>query len=100
MHTNAQTAGYLYFQLHTHSYLFRASDAGGEDGEEKEEAKMSLTAAVIGLLAVTVVTSFCADYLVASIDDFANRFSISKAFIGLILIPIVGCVASVRVRVY
>ena len=43
------------------------------------------------LLAVTVVTAFCADYLVASIEETANRYSIPKAFIGLILLPIVVC---------
>jgi hypothetical protein len=60
------------------------------------------------LLLVTVVTSFCADYrklaayckypfdltgaVVESIDDFAKTYDISKAFIGLVLIPIVGSV--------
>jgi Ca2+:H+ antiporter len=39
---------------------------------------------------VTVVTALCADVLVASIEETATRYSIPKAFIGLILLPIVG----------
>ncbi|KAG8840635.1 hypothetical protein FRB91_005866, partial [Serendipita sp. 411] len=92
---------YLFFQLRTHPDLFQHRKApqqhGGtgsteeiEEEEEEEEAKMNLPAAVFGLLGVTVVTSFCADYLVASIQEFADHYNIPKAFIGMILIPIVG----------
>ncbi|KAM0792477.1 hypothetical protein ACM66B_005151 [Microbotryomycetes sp. NB124-2] len=76
---------YLYFQLRSHAYLFEA-----ENEEEEEEARMNTTTAVAALLVVTVITSFCADFLVGAIDEFANDYSIPKAFIGLILIPIVG----------
>jgi Ca2+:H+ antiporter len=48
------------------------------------------------LLGVTIVTAFCADYLVASIEETATRYHIPKAFIGLILLPIVGNAAEVR----
>jgi len=51
---------------------------------------MNLLFATLGLLIVTVVTSFCADYLVASIEETAERYHIPKAFIGLILLPIVA----------
>jgi len=51
---------------------------------------MSIAAASIALILVTVITAFCADYLVASIEEFADRYHISKPFIGLILLPIVG----------
>jgi Ca2+:H+ antiporter len=51
---------------------------------------MSVVAASVGLLAVTVVTSFCADFLVASIEEFAVRYHVPKPFIGLILLPIVA----------
>ncbi|KDR73565.1 hypothetical protein GALMADRAFT_619409 [Galerina marginata CBS 339.88] len=55
-----------------------------------EEAKMSVVAASFSLLVVTVVTSFCADFLVASIEEFAERYHVPKPFIGLILLPIVA----------
>ncbi|KAJ7076615.1 Sodium/calcium exchanger protein-domain-containing protein [Mycena crocata] len=101
---------YLCFQLKTHAYLFKAED------QEPEEAKMSVVAAGVALLITTVVTSFCADYrgifsflfelplealiflfladcyfaVVASIEETAERYSIPKPFIGLILLPIVA----------
>jgi len=81
-------ATYLFFQLKTHAYLFEA--AKNDDDEEEDPAKMNVWAAVSALVVVTVITSFCADYLVDSIDEFANDYGIPKAFIGLILIPIVG----------
>jgi Ca2+:H+ antiporter len=39
---------------------------------------------------VTLITSFCADYLVASIEEVATRYHIPKPFIGVILLPIVA----------
>ncbi|KAJ4000474.1 Sodium/calcium exchanger protein-domain-containing protein [Lentinula boryana] len=76
---------YLYFQLKSHSYLFQA-----EGNQETEEPQMNIVAASISLFVVTVVTAFCADFLVASIEEFADRYKIPKPFIGLILLPIVG----------
>jgi Ca2+:H+ antiporter len=42
------------------------------------------------LVVVTVMVSVCAEYLVGSIDAIVESAHISKNFIGLILIPIVG----------
>ncbi|KAJ7024252.1 Sodium/calcium exchanger protein-domain-containing protein [Mycena alexandri] len=75
---------YLCFQLKTHAYLFEAEE------DEAEAPKTSVVSAGVALLLTTVVTSFCADYLVASIDETAERYSIPKPFIGLILLPIVA----------
>ncbi|KAF7980162.1 hypothetical protein HWV62_39625 [Athelia sp. TMB] len=77
---------YLFFQLKTHNYLFVAE----QEAEEEERAHMSVVAAGSALLIVTVITSFCADYLVASIEETATRYHIPKPFIGLILLPIVA----------
>ncbi|KAK2595426.1 Vacuolar calcium ion transporter [Conoideocrella luteorostrata] len=85
---------YLVFQLRTHSNLFdteaqeAAEDAEGD--ENAEEASMGPVAAAIVLVVVTVLVALCAEYLVGSIDDIVEKANISKAFIGLILIPIVG----------
>ncbi|EPQ57950.1 Calcium/proton exchanger [Gloeophyllum trabeum ATCC 11539] len=76
---------YLFFQLKTHADYFKA-----EEEDEPTEARMNMVAAGSALLLVTVVTSFCADYLVASIEEVAVRYHIPKAFIGLILLPIVA----------
>ncbi|RDB21333.1 Vacuolar calcium ion transporter [Hypsizygus marmoreus] len=76
---------YLFFQLKTHADLFEP-----EFKVEEEEPKMSVVASGAALLGVTLITSFCADYLVASIEETAQRYSIPKPFIGLILLPIVA----------
>ncbi|KAG8908530.1 hypothetical protein FRB99_005890 [Tulasnella sp. 403] len=100
---------YLYFQLVSHQELFKSdfdddcsmhqrpygSDAETAIGqpsvpEEPEEAQMSMVSATVSLLAVTIVTSFCADYLVASIEETAAKYSIPKPFIGVILLPLVS----------
>ncbi|KAJ3579361.1 hypothetical protein NPX13_g1200 [Xylaria arbuscula] len=62
-----------------------------EHGEsEEEEAVMSPWSAAGVLVVTTILVSVCADYLVESIDSLVERGGISRSFIGLILIPIVG----------
>jgi len=77
---------YLFFQLKTHTHLFQAQ----ENQDEETTAGMSIFAAATSLLLVTVLTSFCADWLIASVEVTAKQYHISKSFIGLILIPIVA----------
>jgi len=102
------TPSNLFFQLKTHAYLFKAQprrqsqcldgnrepqdqvEAQVQHEEEEEELQMAPAAAGVALLMVTVVTSFAADYLVASIEETAERYSIPKPFIGLILLPLVS----------
>ena len=77
----------LYFQLKSHADLFEAE---AQEEAEAEEAKMNVWSSVIALVGITVVTAFCADYLVESIDEFSSKLGIPKTFIGIILLPIVG----------
>lgn len=88
---------YLYFQLRSHAQLFEettggdAENAGGaEEEEEEEERLLSPWAATIALIIVTILVAICADYLVGSIDSIVQKTGMSKTFIGLVLIPIVG----------
>lgn len=74
-------------QLNTHASLFEAEEG---DDEDAEVAEMDTYSAAAWLVAVTVVTAFCADVLVSSIDETAQKLHLPKAFIGLILLPIVG----------
>lgn len=76
---------YLFFQLKTHASEFQAADDTGE-----EESKISPWTAGAMLVIITVLVSFCADFLVGSIDEIVEETGISKTFVGLILIPIVG----------
>jgi len=81
---------YLYFQLYSHHNLF-ADVENQEGGEDEEEAQiLSPTAAGVALVLVTVLVAICAEFLVDSIDSIVESAHISKTFVGLILIPIVG----------
>ncbi|KAI1848806.1 hypothetical protein JX266_005234 [Neoarthrinium moseri] len=96
---------YLWFQLRTHHNLFGAEAAAANveslEGsgpvatpaqveDEPEEQHMSPWAAGGVLIVTTILVSICADYLVDSIDALVDRAGLSRNFIGLILIPIVG----------
>lgn len=74
----------LYFQLHTHLHLFQ------EDGEDQDEVDLSKRASAFVLLAATLLVALFSEFLVGSIDGFAKELSVSKSFIGIILLPIVG----------
>lgn len=85
---------YLYFQLKSHHALF-ADVENQEEGDEEEDGPhegeiLSPVAAGIALVVVTVMVAVCAEYLVDSIDSIVESAHISRTFIGLILIPIVG----------
>lgn len=87
---------YLLFQLKTHTQLFDEQEQEGGDAEEggaskeKEPEILSPIAAGIALVIVTLCVAVCAEYLVDSIDSIVETAHISKTFIGLILLPIVG----------
>ncbi|KAJ3240926.1 hypothetical protein HDU81_002429 [Chytriomyces hyalinus] len=68
-------------------------DAAAEKVEEEEEEEEAETLAIIAvgaLVCVTVVIGVCAEFLVDSLDGLAKQASISKTFIGIIILPIVG----------
>ncbi|KAF2674010.1 Calcium/proton exchanger [Microthyrium microscopicum] len=77
---------YLLFQLKTHKDIFD----GEQEVENEEERTLKPIPAVVTLLLITILVSFCADYLVDSIDDVVSSTGMSRTFIGLILLPIVG----------
>ena len=57
---------------------------------EKPKQHMSRIAAIILLLVSTGLVALCAEFLVSSIDYLISNSPVSEAFIGLIIIPIVG----------
>lgn len=93
---------YLLFQLKTHKSLFEEQAQEADDGiittslppdesdVKPEEQKLSVLNSIIVLIVATTLISLCADYLVGSIDDIVESSGLSKTFIGLIVIPIVG----------
>ncbi len=81
---------YLVFQLKTHAKLFDEEEDEDDNGDKKEPEILSPWAAAVALVLVTVVVAVCAEFLVDSIDSIVETAHISKTFIGLILLPIVG----------
>ncbi|KAM5538547.1 hypothetical protein V8D89_007880 [Ganoderma adspersum] len=62
-----------------------------ESEEEEEEIPQMSIGLTIGLLVVvTVIVAVTAEWLVDSIDGLTDSGKISKEFVGLILLPIVG----------
>lgn len=95
---------YIIFQLKTHSKVIERSTggavgAGYEDpkhnisnvsDEEDHKKLVTLPVAICLLLGITVLIGFNADALVSSIDEVSHAYGLSKVFIGLIIIPLVG----------
>ncbi|KAL8695151.1 MAG: hypothetical protein Q9218_000319 [Villophora microphyllina] len=85
---------YLFFQLKTHADLFdEESEPESENGDGEGHSEghiLSPWAAGVALVLVTVMVAVCAEYLVDSIDSIVQSAHISRTFIGLILLPIVG----------
>jgi Ca2+:H+ antiporter len=80
---------YLYFQLYSHHNLFADVENQGEEGEDEPQI-LSPTAAGVALVIITVMVAICAEFLVDSVDSIVESAHISKTFVGMILIPIVG----------
>jgi Ca2+:H+ antiporter len=113
-------ACYLFFQLKSHKEIYNApssknetrpvgakfknavipdkmrskKQAGAETPEPKvdepEEPQLSVMVAVLTLAISTVLVALNAEYLVDSINAITCGGGISKNFVGLILLPIVG----------
>lgn len=61
------------------------------DGEDDEEPEISRTSAILLLLVSTALVALCAEFMVDAIDGVvAGNSGLSEAFVGLILLPIVG----------
>lgn len=77
----------LLFSLKTHSRFFGASHAqSGEDHEPKWSAPLA-----IGVLAgSTALVALMSEFLVGALEPTVEQLGMSKLFIGLILVPIVG----------
>ncbi|KAL2832535.1 Sodium/calcium exchanger protein-domain-containing protein [Aspergillus cavernicola] len=58
--------------------------------QQEQEPTMSRTAAIVMLLLSTGLVAVCAEFLVDAIPAMVERSSVSEAFIGLIILPIVG----------
>ena len=75
--------GALAFTLVTHEHLFRTP-------EESERPSWSRARSLGMLLGATGLVALMSEFLVGSLDPAIDSLGLSEAFVGLILIPIIG----------
>lgn len=82
----------LIFQLKTHAHLFDegANESTSSIAAGQEEPELSFPVALLGLAGTTLLITIFSELLVGSIDGFVEESGISRTFVGLILLPIVG----------
>lgn len=86
---------YMFFQLYTHKELFSCNDSGdggpeAQEEDEPEEPQYTAGYAISGLLVATLLISVESDFLVDTLDVAAKDWGLSKSFVSVILLPIVG----------
>lgn len=83
----------LLFSLGTHREFFAAPEHDEAHGDGEEPWPMGLA---IGVLAgVTVALAFVAEIFVGSVQEAASSFGMSQAFVGLIVVSLVGAAAEI-----
>lgn len=73
-------------------YILPKNDTASVNSKDLNEhkKKISRTSAILLLLISTALVAVCAEFLVGSINYLVKHSSVSEAFIGLIILPIVG----------
>jgi Ca2+:H+ antiporter len=79
----------LVFSLKTHGELFSAAEHGGGH----EEAPLPIGVALVTLAAVTVVVALVSEIFVESVQQAAESFGMTPAFVGFIVVALVGAAA-------
>ena len=81
----------LFFSLKTHKELFASAE------HEEREAHWPIGLAVGTLLAVTVLVTLVSEIFVESVQKAAETFGMSAAFVGFIVVSLVGAAAEFAV---
>ncbi|GAO18810.1 uncharacterized protein UV8b_05922 [Ustilaginoidea virens] len=74
---------YLYFQSVTHADLFR-------EDEDPPQVRLHGVSSSAVLVLATAGVSCCSDALVESVDGFVEALRVSRSFVGLVVVPVVG----------
>jgi Ca2+:H+ antiporter len=82
----------LLFSLKTHKELFASMDHG-----EAGEAKWPINLAVGTLLVVTVLVALVSEIFVESVQHAATTLGMTPAFVGFIIVALVGAAAEMAV---
>jgi Ca2+:H+ antiporter len=75
----------LFFSLKTHRELFASEDRSGSD-----EGEWSLSLSLGTLAAVTVLVALVSEVFVESVQQAATTLGITPAFVGVIIVALVG----------
>lgn len=78
----------LLFQLITHKHLFEGEGASVEGAAHA--TGMSTRQAVIALIGATVTVGIVSEFLVGAVEHTAEAFGMTKVFVGVILLAIIG----------
>ena len=79
----------LIFSLHTHKNLFQGAPQE-EAGEKKGEAAWSLPVALVVLGIATFFIAWLSEILVGSVEQAALHLGMSKVFVGIIIVAVIG----------
>ena len=74
------------FSFVTHRYLYEETLPAEEEGEKP----MKLNRAVIMLIVSTVLIAVLSEIFVGTVEPMAESAGLSKTFVGIILVPIIG----------
>jgi Ca2+:H+ antiporter len=80
----------MVFSLKTHRELFGASS---HDQHDEGEAPWPIGVALVTLVVVTVVVALVSEVFVESVQSAARTFGMTPAFVGLIVVALVGAAA-------
>lgn len=91
-------AGSLVFSLKTHAHIYEEAKVAGEVEEHHEESG-STTKAVVQLIITSGMIAFLAEALTGTIGHASESLGLSRVFIGVILVAIVGNAAEHSVAI-
>ena len=78
---------YLFFQIRTHPHLFKSKDSGGH---ESHGPGWSMPRAVGSLVAASVLAAWMSEILVGAAEGTGQALGMSQAFIGMVVVAVVG----------
>ncbi|HJY08358.1 MAG TPA: calcium/proton exchanger [Bryobacteraceae bacterium] len=78
---------HLLFSLHTHKRLFTGE---GEEGTGTHEHAWSLRNSVLVLVVITALIAWVSEILVGSVQGAAATFGMTRVFIGVIVVAVIG----------
>jgi Ca2+:H+ antiporter len=79
---------YLFFMLKTHPQLFKSAE--GSEADHHAGPLWSVPRAVVTLVGASVAAAFMSEVLVGAAEGTGKALGMSEAFIGLVLVAVVG----------